>query len=37
VFARRLPNDQEALTSFLGKVSDRQLNFEVTVVREQGR
>ena len=35
VFARRLPDDQEALTSFLGKVSDQRLNFEVTVVREQ--
>jgi RNA polymerase primary sigma factor len=34
VFARRLPDNQEALTSFLGKVSDQQLNFEVTVVRE---
>jgi hypothetical protein len=37
VFARRFRDDHEALTGFLEKVSDRRLNFEVTVVREQGR
>jgi hypothetical protein len=34
VFARRFRDEQETLTSFLEKVSDRRLNFEVTVVRE---
>ena len=34
LFARRFTAEKEALTRFLGKVSDRRLNFVVNVVRE---
>jgi hypothetical protein len=37
VFARRFRDEKEALTKFLGKLSDRRFNFVVTVVKEQAR
>ncbi len=37
LFARRFRDEKEALTRFLGKLSDRRVNFVVNVVREQAQ